>query len=256
MHWVHRYSPYGPLWLGGSLLPASLGFGKFLLNLLTFKVFIGIFHLINSYLIFKILGKIKPDYQLFGTAFYALNPTLLIEGVVNAHNDVVLASFILASIYFLAFNKKILSYAAIISGSLIKYIPILIVGWLFRESTTDKKNIERYIKWSLATMIVFTYLFSSFKISVPFVSAGATQVQFQAWYLFWTIPIIALIPGKNLLILGTAICFGASLRYLPFLYYGDWSHADTIQFMQIVLFLPLTLIAFSVLINKLSFFRK
>src|SRR3989338_1252747 len=256
MHWVHRYSPYGPLWLGGSLLPASLGFGKFLLNLLTFKVFIGIFHLINSYLIFKILGKIKPDYQLFGTAFYALNPTLLIEGVVNAHNDVVLASFILASIYFLAFNKKILSYAAIISGSLVKYIPILIVGWLFRESTTDKKNIERYIKWSLATMIVFTYLFSSFKISVPFVSAGATQVQFQAWYLFWTIPIIALIPGKNLLILGTSICFGASLRYLPFLYYGDWSHADTIQFMQIVLFLPLTLIAFSVLINKLSFFRK
>ena len=205
MHWVHRYSPYGPLWLGGSLLPASLGFGKFLLNLLTFKVFIGIFHLINSYLIFKILGKIKPDYQLFGTAFYALNPTLLIEGVVNAHNDVVLASFILASIYFLAFNKKILSYAAIISGSLIKYIPILIVGWLFRESTTDKKNIERYIKWSLATMIVFTYLFSSFKISVPFVSAGATQVQFQAWYLFWTIPIIALIPGKNLLILGTLV---------------------------------------------------
>ena len=250
MRWIHRYSPYGPLWLAGSLAPAALGLGKFLLNLLAFKVFIGIFHLINSYLIFKILGKIKPDYQLFGTAFYALNPTLLIEGVVNAHNDVVLASFILASIYFLAFNKKILSYAAIISGSLIKYIPILIVGWLFRESTTDKKNIERYIKWSLATMIVFTYLFSSFKISVPFVSAGATQVQFQPWYLFWIIPLVVLIPRITLLMLAGAVCFGASLRYLPYLYYGDWSHPGTTIFMQSIVVLPVILITVALLLKK------
>ena len=256
MHWVHRYSPYAPLWLAYSLIPAALGFGKFILNFFTFKIFIGIFHLINSYLIFKILGKIKPNHQLLGTAFYALNPTLLIEGIVNAHNDIVLASSLLASIYFLAFNKKILSYAAIIIGSMVKYISILVMGWLLRESVSDKKDVERYIKWSLVTMIIFTYIFSSFKISVPFVSAGATQVQFQPWYLFWTIPIIALIPRINLLILGTAICFGASLRYLPFLYYGDWSHSGTVLFMQIVLFLPLTLIAFSVLIKKLSFFRK
>src|SRR4030043_660193 len=33
MRWVHRYSPYGPFWLGLSLIPASLGFGKFILNL-------------------------------------------------------------------------------------------------------------------------------------------------------------------------------------------------------------------------------
>jgi len=256
MRWVHRYSPYGPFWLGMSIIPAFLGFGKFMLNFLTFKIFIGIFHLINSYLIFKILGKIKPSYQLFGTAFYALNPTLLIEGVANAHNDVVLASFMLGSVYFLSLNKKILTFVLLIFGSLIKYIPILIIGWFFREAISGKKDIERYIKWSVVTMIVFTYVFSSFKVSVPFISAGATQVQFQPWYLFWTIPLVALLYRMPLLAIATALCFGASLRYLPFLYYGDWSHSGTVWFMQIVLFLPLTLIAFSVLIKKLPFFRK
>src|SRR3989344_5619935 len=33
MRWTHRYSPYGPLWLFLSLIPAVLGFGKFILNL-------------------------------------------------------------------------------------------------------------------------------------------------------------------------------------------------------------------------------
>lgn len=250
MRWVHRFSPYGPLWLGASLIPAALGFGKFILNLLTFKVFISIFHLINSYLIFKILGKTKPDYQLLATAFYALNPLFLIEGVANAHNDVVLASFILGSVYFLLNNKKILSLTTLIGGSLVKYIPILIVGWFFRESIFAKKNVERYIKWNLVTMIVFTYIFSSFKISVPFVSAGATQVQFQPWYLFWTIPLVALLYRAPLLAITTGLCFGASLRYLPFLYYGDWIHPGTIQFMQTAVILPPAVIIVLLLIKK------
>ena len=256
MRWTHRYSPYGPLWLLYSLIPATLGFGKFILNFFAFKIFIGIFHLVNSYLIFKILGKINKKYQLLGTAFYSLNPILLIEGVVNAHNDIVLASFMLASIYFLTFNKKLLSYASIISGSLVKYIPVLVMGWLLRELISDKKDVQRYTKWSLVTMIIFTYIFSSFKISVPFVSTGSTQVQFQPWYLFWTLPMVALLGNRLLATLAIAISIGASLRYLPFLSYGDWSHSGTVLFMQIVLFLPSTLIAFSVLIKKLSFFRK
>ena len=40
MRWTHRYSPYGPLWLVMSLVPAFLGFGKFILNFFTFKIFI------------------------------------------------------------------------------------------------------------------------------------------------------------------------------------------------------------------------
>src|SRR3990167_4103376 len=106
MRWVHRYSPYGPFWLGMSIIPAFLGFGKFILNYLTFKIFISSFHLINTYLIWKILNRVNIKTATFGTAFYALNPLFLIEGVANAHNDIVVATLMLASVYFIAVGKK------------------------------------------------------------------------------------------------------------------------------------------------------
>lgn len=250
MRWTHRYSPYGPLWLIGSLIPAILGFGKFILNFFAFKIFIALFHLINSFLIFKILTKLNSKFSTFCTALYAMNPLFLIEGVVNSHNDVLLATFIILSIYFLVNKKSALSYVSSIAGATIKYIPILNLPWLiWMNLISIKKNVQHFIILNIITMAVFTYLFSSFRITVPFVSSGATQVQFQPWYLFWTLPLFSLIPQMGLVLMAIAISFGSSLRYLPFLYYGEWSQPGTVQFMQFVTIVPLiTAITISVLI--------
>ena len=240
MRWVHRYSPYGPLWLGMSIIPAALGFGKFILNFIAFKIFIASFHLLNSFIIYKFLQKTHSKQLLLGTAFYALNPLFLIEGIANAHNDVLLSTFLLATIFFLYTKQKIQAYGALFLGVFIKYIPVLNLPWLIISTfKRNDKDQNRTILLSLATMAVFTYLFSSFKITVPFVSSGATQVQFQPWYLFWTIPYISMLPMANLIIPALAVSLGASLRYLPYLYLGDWSHPPTNTFMQLVTILPL-----------------
>ena len=249
MRWVHRYSPYGPLWLGYTLIPATLGFGKFIFNLITFKVFISIFHLINALLIYRILNKIRPRATLFGTAFYALNPTLLLEGVANAHNDVVLATFLILPIYLLTIRKTTLSYLTLFAGTLIKYIPILNLPWLIWYTFGRSKNVQFLILLNLITMAIFTYFFSSFKISVPFVSSGATQVQFQPWYLFWTLPLVSLVSSPVLVLTSTTLAFGASLRYLPYLFYGDWSHSGTQLFMQSITFLPAVVVLIGVSIK-------
>ena len=251
MRWVHGYAPYGPLWLAGAIIPALLGFGKFILNLLMFKIFIGSFHLINSYLIFKILRKTGIKNILLGTAFYALNPLFLIEGVANAHNDIVLTSFLILTVYFYVNKEYMKSFVALILGSIIKYIPILNVPWIiFAVFQKKKVNYEKIIFLSLFTMAIFTFIFSTFAIKIPFVSGGSTQVQFQPWYLFWTLPYIALLPRYSLLILGVLISFGVSFRYLPFLFYGDWTHPQTILFMQTVTILPLVLGLIVVAIQK------
>src|SRR3989344_1494210 len=252
MRWVHGYAPYGPLWLAGAIIPALLGFGKFILNLLMFKIFIGLFHLINSYLIFKILRKTGIKNILLGTAFYALNPLLLIEGVANSHNDIVLASLLLFAICFYVHKENAKSFAALFVGTLIKYIPILILPWyIFSFLSRKKVNYEKIIFLSLATLTIFTFIFSTLAIKVPFMPGGSTQVQFQPWYLFWTLPYMALVPKRSLLILGILVSIGASLRYLPFLFYGDWVHANTILFMQSVTVLPLIIGIFVIIIQKL-----
>lgn len=252
MRWIHRYSPYGPLWLGMSLVPAALGLGKFIVNFLTFKLFIAAFHLINSYFIFKILGKIAPQKALLGTAFYALNPLLLLEGVANAHNDSILATFLLANIFFLVNVKNISALLSIVAGTLIKYIQILTLPAFILHSVFKKIKINQLIMMNLLVMAVFTYLFSSFRITVPFVSSGATQVQFQSWYLFWTIPFIALLPKLPLIIIALAVSVGAMARYLPYLYYGDWSQPGTTDFMTQMIVIPPIV---GVLLYSIIFFK-
>ncbi len=250
MRWTHRYSPYGPVWLFFSLIPYTLGLGKFLLTLLTFKTFISLFHLANIYLIYQILNFKKDNLRLTGTALYALNPLILTEGIINGHNDVVLATFLLLPIYFSTRNKNVKSIISILTGTLIKYIPILNFPWLLLHIKTKNFGLKKLIIANIITMVIFTYIFSSFKITVPFVSSGATQVQFQPWYLFWTLPLIALLSNTWLTIFSIAVALGASLRYLPFIYYGDWSHQGTLEFMTIATFAPAFIMGIIFLIYK------
>ncbi len=87
-------------------------------------------------------------------------------------------------------------------------------------------------------LLLFTIFVSTFPLTMPFIPKGSTQVQFQPWYLFWTIPIVALTGNKRLVFISIAICFGAMLRYVPYLYNGDWSQHGTIEFMKVITFLP------------------
>ena len=249
MRWTHRYSPYGPIWLLISLIPSLIGFGKFITTLFAFKIFIGIFHLLNTWLIYKILKIINPKQQNLGTAMYGLNPIFLIEGVANAHNDVMLATFILLSVYLFALKKSSLSIFANLTGTLVKYIPLLNLPILLLFTFKKIGNAKTLIILNFITFALFTYLYSSFKVSVPFISAGATQVQFQPWYLFWTLPFLALIPSFATICFSILISLGAQFRYLPFLYYGDWTHPGSLNFMMLMVILPICIFTLLVLIK-------
>ncbi len=244
MRWVHRYSPYGPLWLLYTTIPSILGLGKFVLTLSMFKLSIGIFHILNSYFIYKILIMTNKRVVLVGTAFYALNPLFLIEGIVNAHNDIFHVFFIILAVYFFAKASKISTFLSIIAGSAVKYISALSMFVLAIVRFSSGDQLKLFIYSNLAIFAIFTYIFSSFRITVPFISSGSLQTQFQPWYLFWTIPLIAFVPTKASLILATAIGFFSMLRYIPFLYYGEWSKPGTIEYMQVVtVAIPVVLLA-------------
>jgi hypothetical protein len=257
MRWVHRYSPYGPLWLLFSLVPTILGFGKFVITLFTFKIFIGSFQLINTYFVYKIVKRINAQKALLAGAIYGLNPLFLIEGVANAHNDIVIATCFLASIYFAVKRKTVFSYIALMFGVFIKYIPILIAPWLILYNIRPQNNFKKLVYLSFATMVLFTFVYSTFKIVVPFVSGGSTQVQFQPWYLFWTLPFLALVPGIIAFLVVLLVSFFASLRYYPYLLNGDWSQPGTIIFLKEVIIIPLIMVAIMILIkNGYKFLRK
>lgn len=252
MRWVHRYSPYGPLWLVLSILPTLAGLGKFITTLFAFKFFIGTFHIINSALIYKILQKQNAKNILFKTSLYGLNPLFLIEGVINSHNDVVIATFLLLAIYFALKSKITATVSSLLLGTLTKYITILNLPWFVYYFLFDKrKNLHRLILFNFLTMAGFTIFYSNFQIQVPFISSSGLQVQFQPWYLFWTLPLAALIANSSMIILFLTTSASVFLRYLPYIFYGDWSQPGTIQFMQYVTVLPTIFVGAIMLIKML-----
>ena len=97
MHWTHRTYPYGPSFLFVTLIPSFFGGGKLILNYLFFKIVFALCYVGSVWA----LSKVHRKYALF----FATSPLVLVEGLVNAHNDMVALFFAFLGISFL-WNKK------------------------------------------------------------------------------------------------------------------------------------------------------
>lgn len=240
MHWTHRTYPYGPAWLLLTLPASYFGFGKFVLTLFNFKLLFTIFHLGNIYLIYKILPKISPQNTLLGTAFYAFNPLILIESLVSPHNEVTMLFFLLLAIYLMIIKKN--QFSTIISILLsagIKFITIILFPLFLIPAVIPivKRNLEKRL--NLLTILIFFIL----------IPPLLYEIYLREPYSWYFIPLIGigalLIKYTKINILVAGVSLGALLRYIPFLYTGEYSKSlrttqDLIFMITILLTIGLT----------------
>ncbi|MDO8621133.1 MAG: hypothetical protein Q7R31_02540 [Candidatus Levybacteria bacterium] len=211
MHWTHRAYPYGPIWLLLTVPLSFLGFKIFLLTFFLFKFLMAISFIGTVFFIGKILKKISPQYELFGIVFFALNPLVIIESLVSAHNDIVMMFFAILSIYLFMNNKYARSLLLLILSIGVKFasailIPIFIASYFFRKYSWEK--ITLLITIGMITTIV----------------VASIRTNFQPWYLLYALPFAALLARKYfILIPSLVITFFSLLQYAPFIYLGNWN---------------------------------
>ncbi len=202
MHWTHVTSIYSPLWIIMTLFPYVFGFGYFLLLLWNFKILIVSFYLLAVWSIGKILEKDGKIAQLTGIAVFALNPLVIIESMVSAHNDIVMMGLALFAIVIYGNKNKVTSFFLLASSIAIKLMTIFL--------------IPAYLVWWNRTIALVAMVIGLVLV--------LTEREIMAWYLLWILPFIALFPTKwNLIILTSGLSLGIQLRYAPFLYYGNWN---------------------------------
>src|SRR5579859_1218874 len=109
MRWTHRTYPYGPAWLVMTIPLSFIGFQFFLLTFFLFKVLMASCFLGSVYYLSKILQKIRREEEVFGMVLFALNPLVIIESLVSAHNDIAMIFFALVAFYFLINKKHVLA---------------------------------------------------------------------------------------------------------------------------------------------------
>jgi hypothetical protein len=196
MHWTHRTYPYGPVWLLITIIPSFLGFGKFILTLLNFKLLFTGAYLLNCYLV----SKINPQ----NLKFFALNPLIILETLYSPHNEALMLTFFLLGVYF-SKNKVLMLVSLLLSGG-VKFITWLAIPPLL---SIDKVNAR------------------AMSLSIVLISLGLVPVilgrEMYPWYLVTIIGLAALTDNKNLQKFLGIFSFGLLLRYVLYLYTGLYS---------------------------------
>jgi len=215
MHWTHRPSVFPPGWIFLSFSPYLLGFGKFTLTLINFKIFVAVFYLLSIIVFKQILKETKDKLSLFKLTLFSLNPLVITESLISAHMDIVMVFFALFGFYQLLKKRYYLSFFLILFSASIKYItiyllPVLLITIFFSKT---KKRITQ-------SSVINLTLFFSIIAFVTFV----LKYGLNPWYFLWIFPFLILkFERANTLLALSFLTLFLTLHYAPFLYYGFWT---------------------------------
>ena len=213
MHWTHRLFPYGPTWLALTV-PLSIGLEFFLPTFFLFKTLVSLSFLGTVFGIGKILQKTSLGNEVFGIAFFALNPLVVIEGLVSSHNDMVMMFFAVWAVYLLM-NKKYIRSIMLLGLSVgVKFATVFIAPIFLLVYFFAKRKIK--LNWEV--------LFSILAISMILpILLASYRTNFQPWYLLNILPFASLVSRKYYFFIpAIVLSLFSLLHYLPFLYLGNW----------------------------------
>lgn len=205
MHWTHRTYPYGPTFLPITVIPSFFSFGKFFLAFFLFKLTWFFFYFLMVHFSYKIDKK--------WSLILAFHPLIIIEGLVNNHNDLIALSFSVLAIYFLIKKRdKLLSaFFFVISGG-IKYFSLPLILLVF-----NKKLINILSLFLVFILIIYLTFFS----------------EIQPWYF---LIFFAFYPFFPKLIKKLNLFFAGFLfSYYPYIFLGNWDTVEKINQKHIII---------------------
>ncbi|MBI4004989.1 hypothetical protein HY358_02545 [Candidatus Roizmanbacteria bacterium] len=214
MHWTHRTYPYGPVFLPLTLIPSLLGMGKFLATFFLFKTMFVAFYILSTFMIAKLNKR-------WGMLF-ATSPFVLIEGVVNSHNDLVAVSLALVGIWYLFQNKSVAARLFLFLSGGIKYVTLPLIA-----ITKSNKQLNMFLVIAFLLVIIYLSLF----------------MEIQPWYF---LSFFILLPWYEEFVEGMQMFFaGLLLSYYPFIRLGEWdTEKIVLKHTIIVVFLCINIVLF------------
>lgn len=210
MQWTHRTYPYGPVWLAITIPLSYLGMQYFLLTFFIFKLLSAAAYIGTCYFIYKIMKIHKKDHAVFMTALFGLNPLVLTEFLVSAHNDSVMLFLAAVSLFVLVQNKRILSGLLLLLSIGIKFATGFLLP-MYAIIALDKKY------WNYAVLVGVVSTIAAV------IAASQKSGNFQPWYLTYILFVLAFMSPRPIVIIPVIIMSVTGLlQYAPFLYFGNW----------------------------------
>jgi alpha-1,6-mannosyltransferase len=123
---VHPVSPYGPLW---THLETAIAYASdsVRVQMVMLKAVVVVASLGSAWLIWLILGRVRPEYQTLGTLAYLWNPMIVVELAGEGHNDSVMVFFVLMALALTLRGRGTAGMSAMSLGVLTKYLPAALI---------------------------------------------------------------------------------------------------------------------------------
>lgn len=156
-------APYGPLGIVMDAIPTLLAGHSLLANMLLLKSLFAGCLLIETYLLYRILMRYRPELAVAGALALAWNPYVLLETVVNSHNDIVMMLFILLAVYAAIEDHHAIAFLCVLLSAFIKYssLPLisLFLVYALTHQTTMAQRLAYLLRIGITTIVtVFTLL--------------------------------------------------------------------------------------------------
>lgn len=229
MHWTHRTYPYGPIFLPITLIPSFLAFGKFILNYVFFKLTFVLFYLLSVWILQKMNKKIA--------IVFATHPLILLEGLVNSHNEIIAVGLGIIGVYYLAKNNHIASRLALLFSVGIKYMSAPVAFLLH----------PKHWKWNFLLFLGYIACYMYLFIPTPIRHFG---MEIQPWYF---LNFFIFLPLFSRFIRKWDIFFaGLIFSYYPYIFLGGWDTIDKVVLKHQVM---ITFFVLNVIYFMISFVR-
>jgi hypothetical protein len=195
--WTLKYPfAYGPLFLFIASIATVPNFIHLISAVYLYKIIVLVAYLLSVYIFSKIAEKLLlKKYNVF---LYALNPAILLNGLIEGHNEMFIVLFLLFSIYFINNDKFARSYFSWIAAVLVKYnvLIFLPVFWKSKSSYSFKKIILTLAGVAAVFVIVLALFFhlNIFLMANNFAIMKG-QLQFCLYKCFPTSLIIDMLSG-------------------------------------------------------------
>ncbi len=215
MHWVHRTYPYGPSYLVFSLIPSYLGFGVFGLTFFLFKGMHVLLYVVSTWC----LEKMNKTAALV----YLTSPLVIVEGLVNSHNDFVAVGLAIIGIYLMSRRKRVIALVTFLLSGLVKYItlPVVLLTHSHPHQGLTVGNRSSGIHIRIYPWMIVTALITGAVLYL------ARVQEIQPWYFLNLYVIVYFAPS---LIRKLDIFFvGLILSYYPYVYGGEWGQGGDVS---------------------------
>ncbi len=198
---ANKTALYGPVWIALSAVPHYLGMGSVWQTIIAFKAMNLAAYLGFCYLIYRVTKKTA------NVIFFAANPLVLIEVLMNGHNDIYMMLAALGGLLLWRQNRKVSGFLLFAVSWLVKGATIVLLPLLFLKNISTER------------LLLIAYCLLSF---VFFVIAPVRE-ELYPWYAVWLIASASLLPLKNhRFIFGftVVLSFALELRALPYMWMG------------------------------------